>query len=245
MLLEGDKEKKLEKGEKESDKISLTPGLLSFIKHVGLSPQEAQRILQTNSQRIENLVEELEKNKGKNIKNNKRELGFVNKEVPKEKIEEYVKIVVLAESVFGIEAEYLLAIATQESNLKNPKNGDGFYQINQLTIKELKNKKRFDQIKNRICEDRKDNPHLKEILENIYSKIISGFEPSANFGTQTILAILVLYLKHLEKNIPISDKKNLAKEYNGSKRKDEYAEEVMERYLYLKKISFTEKRKKR
>ncbi|MCX8163276.1 MAG: lytic transglycosylase domain-containing protein [Candidatus Micrarchaeota archaeon] len=240
MLVNIGKKKKFQEKLDKQDYFQLDkiPSLKTFIEIVGLDKNKAQEILEKNKDRIEELTKRLCAGKGLNIKIGEKEYGFVHRSVSEEDIKTYVIKTILAEYVFGIEAELLLAIASGESNFLNPSNGDGYYQITRITKKELKKKGTFDKIKNKIIANKKSNI-LEKNLDEIYNKL-TGFGLNNNFGSQTILACLVLYLKQIEKNP--QDIIELLKAYNGGKYKDRYAQEVWTRYLYLKGEIYSEER---
>ncbi|MFN3910147.1 MAG: hypothetical protein ACK4J0_02865 [Candidatus Anstonellaceae archaeon] len=246
MFFEGEKKKEKVNTKIEKNKelvVFFSQKVKNYLELVGMDQDKAKDIIEKNKDRIFFIYNKLKESRGKEV-GDKKKLSYVKGEVSDQTIMDYVVIAVINEKVFLIEAELMLGIATQESNLINPPkktDGRGPFQITLSTYLDLG--ERFFNIMTNFKEiEILNNQDKRNIL---YSKLFNAFKKDVptDIPTQFVLASLILQSKRLSvKNgkkkvieFEPNNYKTILERYNGHKKhKKRYAQEVLERIKYLK-----------
>jgi|GEM_PF-4346403 len=196
-----------------------------------LNEASAKEFLLQNSKRADFLFNLLRQCKDKNVFLGKK-YYFVKKNVSDNDLRSFIMYSLLAEKTFGIRAEFLLAIAAQESNYnKNAYSSGqhGPFQFTNSTINDLL--KRQNHLKTLFSKNFSDKPMLLNALNKSFD-LLKDKNNLYNINNAVYLAASLIRIKAMERKIPLDNLKRLAKAYNGGGTKN-YSEDVYLRYLFL------------
>jgi len=198
-----------------------------------LNKNSAKKFLLQNSKRADFLFDLLRQCKDKNVFLAGKKYYFVKKNVSDNDLRSFIMYSLLAEKTFGIRAEFLLAIAAQESNYNKKAYSSrqhGPFQFTNSTINDLLT--RQDYLKTLFSKNFSDNPMLLNALNKSFD-LLKHKDNLYNINNAVYLAASLIRIKAMERKIPLNNLKRLAGAYNGGGTKN-YSEDVYLRYLFLK-----------
>jgi hypothetical protein len=196
-----------------------------------LNKNSAQKFLLQNSKRADFLFDLLRQCKDKNVFLAGKKYYFVKKNVSDNDLRSFIMYSLLAEKTFEIKAEFLLAIAAQESNYNKKAYSSrqhGPFQFTNSTIKDLLN--RQNNLKKSFSKNFSDKPMLLNALNKSFDLL--KHKNLYNINSAVYLAASLIRIKAMERKIPLDNLKRLAGAYNGGGTKN-YSEDVYLRYLFL------------
>lgn len=246
-------EKKIEKKQNETEVKLYSNEVNNYVQLAKMDKKEVEKIIEENRTRISDLYTKLINSRGIGIKIDKsgKKYCFVKKDVSDQRIMDFVVLSILNEKVFGIEAEVMLAIASQESNLTFPEEkryGFGPFQITGGTAKDLY--ERFERITS--CFSKLEILQTKEARDQLKAKLFNGFNPKKmkeDLATQFMLSSLILHSKRITNRgilkFESTNYREIFKRYNGNpKIRERYSIEVEKRVKYLKQDNKKTKKSK-